>query len=197
MRALPPFAVVLGSLSLMIATRPARAEQLVLFDITYTHTRDRHAHHEVKAPLLVQPDNWTSPVNYAAGTIHFYQEIETKPSPRVTIIDFCFISNPGYGCIETLPYTKTGVNETMRSMAPNGDWYQRNQIDFTRKMGSIELVIKDPATYTNGCPKQDCTPSKMRFVAILVPPGGTYQKPAPGPGFGGAGQAQAPLHRAH
>src|SRR6185436_8034133 len=127
----------------------------------------------------------TAPINYAMGTIHFYQEVETKPTPRVTIIDFCFISNPGYGCIETLPYTKTGVNETMRSMAPGGDWYQRNQINFTRKIGSVELVIKDPATYTNGRPGGDCVPSKMRFVATIVSPGGTYQKPAPGPGFGG------------
>jgi MYXO-CTERM domain-containing protein len=165
----------------------ARAEQMVLFDITYTHTSERNFHHEVKAPTLVQPDNWTAPINYANGTIHFYQEVETKPTPRVTIIDFCFISNPGYGCIETLPYTKTGINETMRSMAAGPDWYQRNQINFTRKIGSIELVIKDPATYTNGCPGGDCVPSKMRFVATIVSPGGVYQKPAPGPGFGGMG----------
>jgi MYXO-CTERM domain-containing protein len=178
--------IACAALASLAAAPAARAEQMVLFDITYTHTGERNAHHEVKAPELKQPDNWTAPINYAAGTIHFYQEVETKPSPRVTIIDFCFISNPGYGCIETLPYTTTGVNETMRSMAPNGDWYQRNQINFTRKIGSIELVIKDPVTYTNGCPNQDCVPSKMRFVATLVSPGGTYQKPAPGPGFGGS-----------
>ena len=176
----------LGIIALSIAGT-ARAEQMVLFDITYTHTAERGFHHEVKAPTLMQPDNWTAPINYAMGTIHFYQEVETKPTPRVTIIDFCFISSPGYGCIETLPYTKTGINETERGMAPSGDWYQRNQINFTKKIGSIELVIKDPATYTNGCPGGDCVPSKMRFVATIVSPGGTYQKPAPGPGFGGMG----------
>jgi hypothetical protein len=182
--------VALGAVALMMAgAGSARAEQMVLFDITYTHTSDRNAHHEVKAPELKQPDNWTAPINYAGGTLHFYQEVETKPSPRVTIIDFCFISNPGYGCIETMPYTKTGVNETTRSMAAGGDWYQRDQIKFAQKMTSIELVIKDPVTYTNGCPNQDCTPSKMRFVATIVSPGGTYQKPAPGPGFGGGGGA--------
>jgi MYXO-CTERM domain-containing protein len=190
MRSLATFrGVALAWVAMMMAAGSARAEQMVLFDITYTHTIDRNAHHEVKAPELKQPDNWTAPINYAAGTLYFYQEVETKPSPRVTIIDFCFISSPGYGCIETLPYTKTGINETMRSMAPGGDWYQRNQINFTKKMGSIELVIKDPATYTNGCPMMDCVPSKMRFVATIVSPGGTYQKPAPGPGFGGAGGA--------
>jgi hypothetical protein len=103
--------VALGGMAAMFAAAPARAEQMVLFDITYTHTADRNFHHEVKEPILVQPADWTSPINYAAGTIHFYQEVETKPTPRVTIIDFCFISNPGYGCIETLPYTKTGINQ--------------------------------------------------------------------------------------
>jgi MYXO-CTERM domain-containing protein len=179
--------VAFGVAAMILTAGSARAEQMVLFDITYTHTGERNFHHEVKAPTLMQPDNWTAPINYAMGTIHFYQEVETKPTPRVTIIDFCFISNPGYGCIETLPYTKTGINETMRSMAPGGDWYQRNQINFTRKIGSVELVIKDPATYTNGCPGGDCVPSKMRFVATIVSPGGVYQKPAPGPGFGGMG----------
>jgi MYXO-CTERM domain-containing protein len=172
-------------MAVLMTAGAARAEQMVLFDITYTHTGERNFHHEVKAPTLMQPSNWTAPINYAMGTIHFYQEVETKPTPRVTIIDFCFISSGGYGCIETLPYTTTGVHETMRGMAPSGDWYQRNQINFTTKLNSIELVIKDPATYTNGCPGGDCVPSKMRFVATIVSPGGTYQKPAPGPGFGG------------
>jgi hypothetical protein len=169
---------------LSLAAVPARAEQMVLFDISYTHTADRNAHHEVSGAMLNQPSNWTAPINYANGTIHFYQEVETKPSKLVTIVDFCFISSGGYGCIETLPYTTPGVNETERSMAPGGHWYQRNQINFATKIGSIELVLKDPATYTNGCPnKADCLPSKMRFVATIVSPGGTYQRPTPTPGF--------------
>jgi MYXO-CTERM domain-containing protein len=173
---------VFAPLAAVLLAGPVRAEQFVLFDINYTHTAANDSHYSVSGATLKQPDNWTSPIDYANGTIHFYQEVETKPSALVTIIDFCFISS-GYGCIETLPYTTTGVHETMRSMAPGGDWYQRNQINFTRKMSSIQMVLKDPATYTNGCPKKaDCLPSKMRFVATLVSPGGTYVKPTPSPG---------------
>jgi MYXO-CTERM domain-containing protein len=152
----------------------------------------------VSGATLKQPDNWTSPIDYSNGTIHFYQEVEIKPSKLVTIIDFCFISGGGYGCIETLPYTDTGVHETMRSMAPGGDWYQRNQINFKTKLSSIQMVLKDPATYTNGCPnKADCLPSKMRFVATIVSPGGTYQRPTPSPGVdpgpgGGTADGGAP-----
>jgi hypothetical protein len=184
MRALATSLTLAPALMSVAVAAPARAEQMVLFDISYTHTADRNAHHQVSGAMLNQPSNWTAPINYANGTIHFYQEVETKPSKLVTIVDFCFISSGGYGCIETLPYTTTGVNETERSMAPGGHWYQRDQINFATKIGSIELVLKDPATYTNGCPnKADCLPSKMRFVATLVSPGGTYQRPTPTPGF--------------
>ena len=152
--------VAFGVAAMILTAGSARAEQMVLFDITYTHTGERNFHHEVKAPTLMQPDNWTAPINYAMGTIHFYQEVETKPTPRVTIIDFCFISNPGYGCIETLPYTKTGINETMRSMAPGGDWYQRNQINFTRKIGSVELVIRTPRPTPMAAPAATASPAR-------------------------------------
>ena len=167
---------------LFLAASAQAQEQFVLFDITYTHDATADFHHNVSGATLKQPDNWTSPIDYASGTIHFYQEVMTKPTPIVTIIDFCFISS-GYGCIETLPYTKIGLNETERSMAAGMHWYQRNQINFTRRMSSIQMVIKDPATYTNGCPGKQCVPSKMRFVATLVPPGATYKRPTPTPGF--------------
>lgn len=174
----------------------AGAEQMVLFDITYEHTAANDSHHGVGGATLKQPDNWTTPINYAAGTIYFYQEISTKPSDRNTIIDFCFISSGGYGCIETIHYTKAGVVETMRGMAPGGHWHQRNQINFTRRINSIQLVLKDPETYTNGGnPKSAFLPSKMRFVATLVSPGGTYVKPTPSPGFS-PGDAGAPTPEA-
>jgi hypothetical protein len=174
---------VAGAMALLGAGS-ARAEQIVLFDITYTHTNANDSHHGISGAALNQPDNWTAPINYAQGTIHFYQEVMTKPSDKPTIIDFCLISARGYGCIETLVYTKIGLNETMRSMA-GGDVDQRARIDFTRKMSSIQMVLKTPApTFINGGrPQSDFLPSKMRFVATRVSPGGTYIKPKPTPGF--------------
>jgi hypothetical protein len=177
-----------------LSAAPARAEQLVLFDITYTHTNANDSHYGISGATLKQPSNWTSPINYAQGTIHFYQEVMTKPSDKDTIIDFCLISMRGYGCIETVIYKHTGVVETMRSMAGD-DVYPRSAIDFTRAMRSIQLVLKTPApTYINGGrPQSDFLPSKMRFVATLVPPGDTYVKPTPTPGFNpGDGGAPAP-----
>jgi hypothetical protein len=168
----------------LLAPGLARAEQIVLFDITYTHDASNDAHHGISGAALNQPANWTSPINYAQGTIHFYQEVMTKPSDKDTIIDFCLISVRDYGCIETFIYKTVGLHETVRSMAGK-DVDKRNVIDFTQKMRSIQMVLKTPApTYINGgSPKSDFLPSKMRFVATLVSPGGTYVRPIPTPGF--------------
>jgi MYXO-CTERM domain-containing protein len=162
----------------------ARAEQIVLFDTTYTHTNANDSHHSMSGAALNQPQNWTSPIDYSNGTIHFYQEVMTKPSNRETIIDFCLISQKDYGCIETFIYTTTGLHETVRSMSGK-DVDKRNVIDFTKPMKSIQMVLKTPApTYINGgSPQSDFLPSQMRFVATLVSPGGTYIKPTPTPGF--------------
>jgi uncharacterized membrane protein YgcG len=187
---------VVGALVGLFVGAPARAEQIVLFDITYTHTNANDSHHSISGAALKQPDNWTSPIDYSKGTIHFYQEVMTKPSDKPTIIDFCLISARDYGCIETFIYTHVGLHETMRSMA-GGDVDKRNVIDFTQKMRSIQMVLKTPApTWINGGrPQSDYLPSMMRFVATLVSPGGTYTKPAPtagfNPGDGGAGAAPA------
>lgn len=169
--------------AVLLVPGAARAEQIVLFDISYTHTNANDSHHTVSGAALKQPANWTAPINYAQGTIHFYHEVETKPSNKDTIIDFCLISTRGYGCIETIVYKTTGLHETMRSMA-GGDVNNRNLIAFTQPMRSIQLVLKTPVTYINGGrPQSDFLPSKMRFVATLVSPGGTYVKPTPTPGF--------------
>jgi hypothetical protein len=186
-------AMAVGPLLGLLAATPARAEQIVLFDITYTHTNANDSHHSISGAALNQPDNWTAPINYSIGTIHFYQEVMTKPSDKPTIIDFCLISTRDYGCIETFPYTTTGLHETERSMAGK-DVDKRAVIDFTHKMQSIQMVLKTPApTYINGGkPQSDFLPSMMRFVATLVSPGGTYVRPKPTPGFnGGDGGAPA------
>jgi MYXO-CTERM domain-containing protein len=178
-------------LALPLLARTAHAEQLVMFDITYEHTGANDSHHNVSGAELKQPSNWTAPIDYTQGEIHFYQEVMTKPSNKETIIDFCLISAKDYGCIETFIYTTTGVHETMRSMAGK-DVDKRALIDFTKPMKSIQMVLKTPApTYINGGkPQSDFLPSKMRFVATLVPPGSTYVRPTPTPGFavdGGGG----------
>jgi uncharacterized membrane protein YgcG len=175
---------LVGALAGLLAAAPARAEQIVLFDITYTHTNANDSHHSISGAALNQPANWTSPIDYSKGTIHFYQEVMTKPSTKPTIIDFCLISARDYGCIETFIYTHSGLHETVRSMA-GGEVDKRNVIDFTQRMRSIQMVLKTPApTWINGGrPQSDYLPSMMRFVATLVSPGGTYIRPMPTPGF--------------
>jgi hypothetical protein len=176
------FVVLVGTTALAWMPRAAHAEQLVLFDISYEHTNANDSHHQVSGAALNQPANWTSPIDYSKGTIHFYQEVVTKPSNMVTLIDFCLIQPQDYGCIETIHYTTTGLVETVRSMA-GSDVDKREVLDFTKKMSSIQLVLKNPQYVNGGSPQSAFLPSKMRFVATLVSPGGTYIRPIPTPGF--------------
>ena len=41
-----------------------------------------------------------------------------KPSAAATLVDVCFISMRGYGCLETGRYTTPGVYTRMHAMGP-------------------------------------------------------------------------------
>jgi hypothetical protein len=162
----------------------ARAEQVVLFDVTYTHTPADDATYTILS--LAQPASWTAPIDYSQGTVYFHHEVMTKPSAAETLIDVCFDSMRSFGCLETQRYTRTGSFTTMRLMAPDPSWYQREQVDFTRPMRSIQLILKDTAYNHGGLPQTDFLPSRMRFVMTLVSPGGSYRPPSPLPSDAGA-----------
>ncbi len=65
-----------------------RAEQFVLFDTTFTYTKEdadnskpSKSHYYVKGAMLNEdrPKDWTSPVDYRNGTVHVRLEVIEKP----------------------------------------------------------------------------------------------------------------------
>ena len=71
-----------------MAAGPARGEQFVLFDVTFTYTKadadnskPSKSHYYVKGDLINKdrPKNWTSPVDYRNGTAHIRLEVLDKP----------------------------------------------------------------------------------------------------------------------
>jgi uncharacterized protein (TIGR03382 family) len=173
----------LGLLALP-ATALAQASQLVAFDVVYSAemydgtVKNETFHHLVK-PAPTEPASWTSPVDYAHGTVYIHQEVMTKPSARNTIITICFDGDlAGYGCMDTKTYTTTGVHETV---APITSTWQYGKIAWSKRRTEYHLVIKDPALggTQGGKPASDYVPSKMRIVMTIVPPGGKYTPPAP------------------
>jgi hypothetical protein len=71
--------------------RSARAEQVVLVDVTYDHSAEttKDSHYRLKPPAAA-PRNWRAPVDYASGTAHVHLEVMTKPSTAGTKFQICF-----------------------------------------------------------------------------------------------------------
>ena len=57
----------------------AQENQFVLLDTLYTHTLDSKGFSYFQLPKDV-PDDWTKPLNFHRGSIHFRLEVLSKPS---------------------------------------------------------------------------------------------------------------------
>src|SRR4051794_4159788 len=85
-----PFrAVVVLLLTGMPAPSVGRAEQFVLFDVTFTFTKadadnskPSKSHFYVRDEMLNPkcPRDWTAPVDYRNGTVHIRAEVIEKPA---------------------------------------------------------------------------------------------------------------------
>src|SRR6185436_14761410 len=108
-----------GTMAMSLAG-PARAEQFTFFDFVYeaTTANTHDAHFDVRSTaehMLTQPDSWTAPIDYTAGTVYIYQEVMTKPSMMETQLDICFLTG-GYGCLNTNHYLTTGTYLTVNAV---------------------------------------------------------------------------------
>src|SRR5215207_2221465 len=85
----------------LIAPPPARAEQFVLFDVTFNYTKEdadnskpSKSHYYVKGDRLnpERPKDWTSPVDYRNGMVHIRLEVlEKPPGGEPTTWTMCYI----------------------------------------------------------------------------------------------------------
>ncbi|MGI9493948.1 MAG: hypothetical protein ACR2QF_16265, partial [Geminicoccaceae bacterium] len=108
----------------------AAAEQFVLFDETFTYTKQdadnaklSPSHYYVTEDRLNpdRPADWINPVDYRNGTVHVRLEVIDKPpGDEPTIWSLCYIPfvgrDNGYGCTGTSLYQTEGVYEKDVSM---------------------------------------------------------------------------------
>ncbi|MBB5032433.1 hypothetical protein [Prosthecobacter vanneervenii] len=164
-----------------------RADQFVLFDVTFTFTQEdaltskpSQSHYYVKSDRLnpSRPKDWTSPVDYRNGTVHLRLEVLEKPAgDQPTSWSVCYIpykgQNHGYGCIGTGPYTTTGVHEKDLSMTT---FWQNNDILWDQGIKEMHLVLKDDHNlHAHKRPDPEkFFPTKVRMTLIQVSKGATY-----------------------
>jgi hypothetical protein len=150
----------------------ARAEQFIVTEVSYTHSKDTttDSHYRV-APLSGTPTNWKSPVDYTAGSVHVRLEVKTKPTDTPTKFQICFEGTPGYGCTT---YTKTGSYEwtTKFSAFYLGD----GGPDWSKGVSKVALILKDTE---NNKPQGDpnYVPTDLRVQVAVVSGGATFVPP--------------------
>src|SRR3954465_14273273 len=172
-----------------LGTAVARAEQFVLFDVTFTYTKEdadnsnpRKSHYYVKADRLNanRPKDWTSPIDYRNGTVHIRLEVlEKPPGGEPTTWSLCYIPNQGqknnYGCTGTAVYREKGVYERDVSMT---SFWENESIIWSEGIKQMDLVIKDDSGGQGHAHKradyERFFPTKVRITMIQVAAGEIY-----------------------
>ena len=178
---------------------PDAAPPLVLLDVTYTHRGDAEGGPKAFSlfDLANLPDNLTSPVDYADGTLYQRLEVIRKPSDLPVTYQLCafqagtggafagFGSASSYACTNRagFSFTYPGTYETsqpMRSLERYGT------VNWQDTLGKAMLVLEDAdgnpvddrygfAGSWYGSPVFDFYfPMDVRYTALIVPPGGTF-----------------------
>lgn len=197
---LPHRIVLLSFLLLFGSARPSRADQFVLFDVTFPFTKadadnatPSKSHYYVKGDKLnpERPKDWTAPVDYRNGTVHVRLEVLEKPAGgEPTTWSVCYIPNKGqhhgYGCVGTDVYKEKGVYEKDIDMTK---FWQNDDIVWDQGIKEMHLVIKDNSGGQGHAHKrpdhEKFFPTKIRMTLIQVSKGAKYDPklvPALSPG---------------
>lgn len=177
----------LGGASLLAQPAACRGDQFVLFDVTFTFTKEdaenskpSKSHYYVKGDLInaERPKDWTAPVDYRNGTVHIRTEVLEKPAGgEPTTWSLCYIPNKGqkngYGCTNTSVYKETGVYEQDVSMKA---FWENDSIVWSQGIKQMDLVLKDNKNlHAHKRPDPEkFFPTKVRITMIQVAAGSKY-----------------------
>jgi hypothetical protein len=197
--------LLLGILTLAAKPVPMFGDQFVLFDVTFTFTKEdaensrpSKSHYYVKGDKLnpVRPRDWTAPVDYRNGTVHIRAEVLEKPAGgEPTTWSICYIPNRGqgngYGCTGTDVYREKGVYEKDVSMKA---FWENDAIVWSEGIRQMDLVMKDNSGGSGHAHKRADSekffPTRMRITLIQVSAGSKYD-PGLVPGLTGKSKAEA------
>jgi hypothetical protein len=185
----PRFSLAVILLSLIAAPSVSHAEQFVLFDVTFTYTKEdadnskpSKSHYYVKGDMLNKdrPRDWTAPVDYRNGKVHIRAEVIDKPAGgEPTTWTICYIPNRGkgngYGCTGTGIFREEGVYERDVSMK---EFWENDSIIWSEDIKQMDLVIKDNSGGSGHAHKRKDSekffPTKMRITVVQVSAGAKY-----------------------
>src|SRR5437868_8434990 len=180
---------VLAGTALLLASPKGTAQQFVLFDVTFTFTKEdadnskpSQSHYYVRGTMLNpdRPKDWLRPVDYRNGTVHIRTEVIEKPAGgEPTTWTLCYIPNKGqkngYGCTGTVVYRKEGVYEQEVKMT---SFWQNDSIVWSEGIKEMHLVMKDGSGGNGHAHKrpdpEKFFPTRVRIIMVQVSAGSTY-----------------------
>lgn len=183
------FVPLVVSAALLLTALRLAAAQFVLFDVTFTFTKEdadnskpSKSHYYVKGAALnpERPRDWTAPVDYRNGTAHVRIEVLEKPAGgEPTTWSICYIPNKGqgngYGCTGTDLYRAQGVFERD---VPMKSFWQNDAIIWSEGIKQMDLVMKDGSGGSGHAHKradhEKFFPTKVRITVVQVSAGAKY-----------------------
>ncbi len=182
-----------GALTLVlgVATQ-ARADQFIVTDVTYTHSKDTtsDSHYRVD-PSAATPKDWTKPVDWTKGSAHVLLEVKTKPTNTPTKFQICFEGNPNYACTaQSEAYTAPGTYQWSSRISTFYSDPAKGPMNWANGVKAVALILKDT---NNGKPQGDpkYVPTDLHVEVAIVSEGATYQPPGAGSADAGTGKADA------
>lgn len=174
--------VVIGSL--LLVGLDARAAELLVFDWNKPVTTAEHGFPWDQPPL--ENGDWTTPVDYAGGTLHYRVEIHSQPVAQDMKLQFCFWqqtpSRENCGPLQQVKGTPGTV--ATWSVAVGSMWKKDGlPIEWTLPRYRNGVAIKDingnpVSDYAgwnwNGHDPNDWYPLDMRFTVVVVENGKTF-----------------------
>jgi len=186
------FLLLLILVTVMVGPAPVAAEQLTCIDHDYIH--NSWYYHE---SFPWQPNDWTSPVNYAAGTAYFRVEVRSLDHP----IDGWYSDNSNQGsppdftaqyfspqlCLfqdqhiaskhacfynGTIQLNEQGIYYGSQELP---DMYQYGVIDWTRELMNPMIIGKTREPIGMSYYGQNVD---MRFTVIIVAQGDSFDPPS-------------------
>lgn len=176
-----------GSDTAQVKVIVGAAGEMLIFDWDGPVTQAEHGFPGLEESILPGANgNWTSPTNYAEGTLQYRVQVRSQPVPQQMKMQWCVWQDnsalQNCGTVKDVPGT-TGSVATWSSTVPTM-WKQDGiPIDWTRARQAYAAVIKNnaslPVSDLNGWNWSGEDPSQwyplnMRFSVVVVAKGKNF-----------------------
>lgn len=172
------------------ATAP-RANELLVIDINRPVTKDDRGFPRNDPPRAEANGNWTTPVNFAEGTLHFRVHVRSQPQPQQMRIQLCIwqdqfrLENCGpqaqvSGTSGTVVTWEKPVQELWMKNGKIIDWTRpRQRYGFAIKNMQGKAVSDYNGWNWNGENPNHWYPLDVQMTAVVVAKGATFGGWAP------------------